>query len=561
MILKDILEAQDLSADTILLDNTFTIPHERAQYNLIRSKYKELSEKASDDFLHKYEKLETIDDLLDSAPVLFIESIEAVLTEILQDIISIGIYDIDKEKVIQTAFEGKFFDPFSDYFKDVTNSCNKIYHDFNIKRQSREQNYQYVGNWTSATIGGTIFDAWSNQLQADAMNLTESLAVAGVNAVLNAASAYEANKKLNNIFKSAAVKNGFIESIYASSFNLHLLLIDLVEASGNQNTIQGSVQNADAEKALAMFHNFSTLNLDHDKQVEFINMIFALDPYQEEYYKYLIKTLGDHDNSISDLGAFFTVNISSIKNELAKDFVKEHIGYSEKDVKQCRTDLNSFADFIGLKTLGGTQAMELIVAREEKLDLEFRTVDGIVFETRDEASLAKEELAEITEIMKQISAPGKDATLSYERDLFQKRDTIDSTYQTQVKESYLKQLDDMDQKFDLQFRKISLIKTTETREEAAKEKAYLFVKAQKLINSDDVKQAYTELEESFLPEVGISLDEAVKATDYLKNIQSEIENGVSQEGFENKKIGIFGDQSINQVAGKAKKGLKGLFKK
>ena len=61
--------------------------------------------------------------------------------------------------------------------------------------------------------------------------------------------------------------------------------------------------------------------------------------------------------------------------------------------------------------------------------------------------------------------------------------------------------------------------------------------------------------------MGITISDAVKATDYLNKIQGEIENGVSQEGFQNLKIGFMGDQSVNDMAKKASKGLKGLFKK
>ncbi|MGI6109664.1 MAG: hypothetical protein ACOYB8_07480 [Eubacteriaceae bacterium] len=569
MQLNEILNVQDLSAETYLLDKTFVISHERAFYNSVRSKYKVLSENAVTKFTAKYASLKDINDLIDGAPQIFIESIDDVLNEILQDIISVGIYEIDKNKIIELAYQGKYFDDFSNYYSKVLNSCNSIYQDLNITKENRNQNLQNAGNWTVATIGGTLFDAWTNQLEVDSMNLTETLAVAGVNAILNSASEYAANNKLEGIFESPTVKNGFTESVYESCFSLHKLLIDFMESLSGQKQLPGAVSEEDKQRARAMFNNFSTLKLDVDKQQDFINRIFTLDPYEPDYYSYMICHYGDQDQSISDLAKFFTVNTDGIKKDLLSQFVQEHSGTTEEDAAKCKQDLISYGKYLGLQSVYGTEAMGNIMARQKKLDLEFRTVDGIEFETRDDASHAREELKGITQFMQDIKPPLKDATLSYERNLLEQRAALDAAYQTAVKKKYLEQIDQLDEQFDKQFRNISLFKTAETREEAAREKAYHFVKTQNLLTLEDITTAYSNLENEFLPEVGITLEEAEKATAYLEQIKSEIEQGVPQEGLENKKISILGDQSINQLADKAKsqladkakKGFKGLFKK
>ena len=561
MRLNELLNAKDFTTETYLLNQPFTVTHDRALYNEIRSKYQVLSASAASKFAAGYEKFKTVDEMLDSTPSLFIDSISDVLNEILMDIISIGIYDIDKDKVVKVAFGGEYFNDFSDYFKSVLNSCDKIYRQYNVERESHNQNYQYAGNWSSVTIGGTLFDAWNNQIQADALNLTENLAVAGINAILDAASEASARSKLKDIFESPSIKSELVQSVYNSAFRLHFLLIDLVNSLTNVPSIPGVVSKEDSDRARAMFNNFATLVLDAEKQKEFIQLIFSLDPYQNDYYRFLIQKYGDSDHSISDLSSFFTVNTRGVKNELLTGYVQKHLGATENDAKQCYNELNGYAQTLGVDSLDGTEALQIITSQQRKLDREFRTVDGVVFKTRDEAAAAKEEYGRILDFMKDVHKAQLDSDLTYEEHLLEQRAQLDSTFQTKIKDKYLKLIDDYDNEFDQQFRKVSFLKTAETREEAAKEKAYLFVKSKKCTTMEDIENAYSDLENEFLPGMGITISDAVKATDYLNKIQGEIENGVSQEGFQNLKIGFMGDQSVNDMAKKASKGLKGLFKK
>ena len=89
MRLNELLNAKDFTTETYLLNQPFTVTHDRALYNEIRSKYQVLSASAASKFAAGYEKFKTVDEMLDSTPSLFIDSISDVLNEILMDIISI----------------------------------------------------------------------------------------------------------------------------------------------------------------------------------------------------------------------------------------------------------------------------------------------------------------------------------------------------------------------------------------------------------------------------------------------------------------------------------------
>ena len=75
--------------------------------------------------------------------------------------------------------------------------------------------------------------------------------------------------------------------------------------------------------------------------------------------------------------------------------------------------------------------------------------------------------------------------------------------------------------FDEKFRKVSLIKTAATREEAAKERALKFVKSKTYNTVTDVNNVRNELAE-LLPELGITSEQATEANEYLTNTENKL---------------------------------------
>ena len=284
MDLKSIFEQENHGVGTTLMGYDFYISPERNIYNAIRKKYKDLALKAKDKFAKLYEELTDINDLLDNVPDAFIVSIEDALLEVLQDIISIDIYTIDKDKVVEMAFSGEYFDDFSNAFEKIYNEVAKIIAQVDNEKYARTLRKESRPRWTSATIGGNAINAWSNQIDAAGMNLVEGVAHSAVNAIGNLMTEIWADGELNKIYKSKIHKQNLIDSVYYSCFNLHYLLIEIVRRNSGVE-IGGTVSAADEQKSQAMFNNFISINLDEDKKAKFINDIFQYNPYNSEYYK------------------------------------------------------------------------------------------------------------------------------------------------------------------------------------------------------------------------------------------------------------------------------------
>ena len=113
MDLNAILKQENHSVNVSLFGYDFYISPERNVYNVIRNKYKGLAISAKEKFEKLSTELTDINDLLNSVPSGFVVSMEDALLELLQDIISLDIYTIDKDAVIEMAFNGDYFNHFS----------------------------------------------------------------------------------------------------------------------------------------------------------------------------------------------------------------------------------------------------------------------------------------------------------------------------------------------------------------------------------------------------------------------------------------------------------------
>ncbi len=543
MDLKIILEKENRGVDTKLLGYDFHISSERNIYNAIRSKYKKLALNAKDKFEKMNGELADISDLLDNAPDAFIVAIEDAILELLQDIISVDIYTIDKDSIVEMAFNGEYFDEFSASYNVFNSKANAIIQEVNDEAYARQLRKESRPRWTSATIGGNAINAWSHQLDAVGMNLIEGAAHSAFNAIGNALTRMWAEEELKKLFNSEHLRQDMVDSVYDSCFNLHLLLLEIVRKYSKID-IGGVVSQDDTQKAQAMFNNFVSLNLDEDKKAKFINDIFQLNPYQRDFYKSLIEKFGDKSKEFESFSEFSGMNIFEIKNEILVDFVEQHLGETEEDAYKCKAKMEGLAEKIGLDSMLIVQANAILSQRLEELDLQYRTVDEIVFETREEADLAKEELLKIQEIMKTIHAPTKESTISYESELQEKRDKINQ-FRTAVKDKYLKKIDKYLEEFDKKFRGENFFSSGMTREEAGNEKALKYVKTLPVSTYEELDKA-RELLIAYLPEVGITVEQVTLANDYLNRCENSL-NTVDGVLFSTREEAAYGRQELNEI--------------
>ena len=210
--------------------------------------------------------------------------------------------------------------------------------------------------------------------------------------------------------------------------------------------------------------------------------------------------------------------LEKCKDDLALKFVKENQGSTEEDAKEAKAKLISYCAEIGLTADENRMCIKYIDRVLADFDLKYRTVDQVVCETREGADLAHSELEGIREFMRQISEPTSDSLLDYESGLLEKKKEFEEAFQSELKQKYLNQIEKYLTDFDRKFCSVGLFKKVD-RKQAGRDRALKYVKKLDCSSPDKVAEAYRMLEE-FLPKVGITLEEAVEAVQYLEKKKS-----------------------------------------
>ena len=518
MDLKTIFETENHDVNVTLCGKPYTISAERNIYNAIRIKYDALADKALEQFKTKFEGLNNIEELVEKVPGLFIEACEEPLLEIVSDIISIDIYTVDKDTIIEKAFEGDYFDPFLKEYSKYESQYNSIISELEGAEYAREQRKQNRSRWQSTTIGGDAITAWSNQLETASMNAAEGLAHSVFNAIGNSMDRAEAKKKLKALFNNKNRKIELYISVNISCMNLYKLLINIVKKNSDMAINHMYPSDNDCSKAEAMFNNLAAIKLNKDKQEEFIRNILILNPYNSGYYKKIINDFGDEDKAFQTYGELHGIDMLRVKNVILCELVEENLGTTEDDAHKCQEMMEKRAEEINIDKQDITSGQILIDEQLKKLDEEYRTVENIMFATREEADCAREELVEIKKIMDTVKAPNSESTLSYETELLKTKKEIEG-FQTDIKNSYIKKLDSLLQDFEKSFCNVGW--KTLTRKEAGIERALIFAKKLPVGNYEELDESIQKLKD-YLPELGVDYEEATSTSDYFNSCERKL---------------------------------------
>ena len=472
MDISEILSQKQKEVAMPLQGKEFIISADRNSYNEIYKKYNALALLARDKFKKIDKEFTDIEDLLMNAEDAFIVCIEDTLLEVIRDLISLDIYDIDKENILNKAIEGHYLSSFAKKFEIIKVIYAGIVGKLESEKKRREHRKQNRGRWQSATFGGTATDAWSNQLNSEMMNGVELIAHSVYNAIANEFSKSEANKQCVALFRQKETRENLINSVYDACFQLHALLIQLME-SHLKLKVKGAVSQSEVSKARAMFNNLFSVTMEEDKRVRVIHEIFQLDPYVKEYYEGMIDRFGDQNRELEYLAQFFGFDMWKYKKTSAEELVKNSLGETEESAAKCKEGLEKLIVFLGIDVSSVKNAMDIVNHQITKLDQAFRTVEHHTYETREEAVLAREEKLKLEKIFLKINPPSIGETLDYEQKLLEIKDLMDKQFKTKIKEPYEQKVKRYLEKFDVEFRSVQGMKATkrvlfETRGEAVK---------------------------------------------------------------------------------------------
>lgn len=242
--------------------------------------------------------------------------------------------------------------------------------------------------------------------------------------------------------------------------------------------------------------------------------------------------LADFEDKFCTVGLFKKLSRLEAGQHRALKYAKAKQIITIEDADKAKEDLMNMLPNFGLDEKQAYESIFYIVGKKkeitDRLDLEYRTVDGFVCETRESADLAREEVNEIHEFMKNIVPPTKESLIDYEEELLAQKQEFESTFQSDLKKKYLAQMDKYLKDFEGYFCNIGFMKTVD-RDTAARERAMKFAKACKITSKEDAEKFCAELKE-FLPKLGLTEEEGSDAIKYIMDKGEKAEN----------KSGLFG---------------------
>lgn len=522
-----------------------TISKERNIYNELKKYYKPLANAAVENFKSCYNTYEDCYDILNKAPIDFQSSIAVIIDDIKNSLINLGHYDWDYDTIYEYTVRIGCLEAFNERLDALAEQVISINNDVELQKQYRQQRKDNRGRWQGATFGGNAINAVSHQMDIAAMNMASGAAHSIANAAGNFLTELQAESDLNDLFEDEEIKEILINGVYISAFSMLTVYIKLIGADYDW----GMVGNDSSNKAQRLINNLQSGSISEENIPNICKEIIALDPYNSKIYEYMFEKYGD-DGSLSAIADYFDISsFADKKDEFALEYVKKHQGETEEDAIKAKELLIEYCKSIKLNICDDLECIKYINSVIAEFDLKYRTVDEVVCETREGADFSREELPIITEFMKDISPLNSEPLLPYEKNLLAKREEFENLFSSEVSKKYLGIINDYLDKFDKEFCRTKIFSSVD-RHQAARDRALRYAKGLKYSTMEDYEESYKKLEKFIEPNLGITLDEAVEAKQYLEKKKAKLERGslIDMDNISN---------SLNDIGG----ALKGLFGK
>ncbi|MDR1674351.1 MAG: hypothetical protein LBR54_02740 [Oscillospiraceae bacterium] len=326
--LKEIMREYNTSVSLPFLGHTLTVSAERNIYNEMCKKYSDLTITAVAKFGEFNAGFIDLNDLISTARSKFLISINEMLTEISCDAVSIGVHNLDSGAIIEDCFRMGHFEAFTKIL-DAYKSCSDgAEMRIHISNRKNSGGYQAVIPIESAS---------------DMIGYEIGSAVG--EAIGDAIETGEINKAKKAIFKDESLRNELVNGVLQSCNCLEKNVMCIISKNSNLR-LSGWSTVAESQKADAVFNNVMTLNLSESQKKQFAFEAITLEPFNPQYYAGFLEkfdALGNDGIEILNVAVFFN------------------------------------SDWAAKQTL-------------KKIDLEYRTVQGVVLETRELADAARNDL-------------------------------------------------------------------------------------------------------------------------------------------------------------------------
>lgn len=425
------------------LNTKIEIAEDRLKYNEMRQLFNKLAIEAQSEFRKMYSQNKDMDSVIrnvaEQGATIFI----SVLTKnVMPMIVGMGVYNIDEE----TFLKEYYFTLNNNYtFDDAVFKLSDAYFEIVMDKATldayrvarRESRGRFVGG------GFGVSGAAKGILLAGAGNMITGGLHRVANGVGGMISSIKTEGKKLKLFNNPEVLDTLCIELYASVFRLHLayynFLIDNFEAVDMR-----PVTTSESQQAIAILKNVQSNRVEEDKVPYLLAEAIQLDPYKFDIYKELIIRYGDNDLGLAELGQLFGFDAVSFKESLLDAFSRECSIITKQLALKSRYEFKKYQEYLGvekhefldgidkvindfnlkeiesstnfsskvevkkslerineeckIETEYKIQLIEKLNRRLNELELESRTLDGIVYSSEDQANKARREKDQLLKI-------------------------------------------------------------------------------------------------------------------------------------------------------------------
>ena len=366
-------------------------------YNQFRKTFIEQADMAKLCFSKLYNQNQSLDDVIKKVPEQAEASLNQVVDFCVKTLIEHDILMIDNITFRERypAYQELWVEPYMKVFD--------LYAEIVLDQKTLDEYRVYRRQSRSRWIGGGfgLSGALKGAATAGVLNIISGAGHMVFNGVGKIVSTISTISQKSKIFNDPEVYKSISQGIWASAFSLHIALIDALAESGKAlDAKEGIISKEASKQAAAILNNVSLIASADEKKRVLLQALF-LDPYQENWYYIALQEFGDHDGQLENLAQYFGISvIYQEKQRIIEDYLKTLPLDTETQALEAQEKLHEKERELHFS--GKTEQGEIIRHAVQSFDQDYRTVDSIIFSSREEADVARTELALIESIEKQI---------------------------------------------------------------------------------------------------------------------------------------------------------------
>jgi hypothetical protein len=367
-----------------IFNSAYTLTDGTANYASLREAYEVLAVEARDEFKRGYFSLfSSIDEIFLKWGSITEGLIDKSIEMAMQSLVDLEVYELSKSN-----FVFKYFSRY-DSRDSTLEWLQGVYVDSMSSFVSEEQRIAAGNSGGGGIIGGGfgVEGAVKGIAIATAANVAIG-AVQGLGRIIaESGNASAANKKKKELFKSSEVIERLSECLFVSVFAVHFAILDAVNDLCKERNPFAPPENGSIAKAQGIFENCKEGRIQELKQKEAMLAAIFMNPYDRGLYLYFLHKFGDAEGELNE---FYSVHKLGDLKEIKKAALASLIEAEDTSTPELcdgvleKAKIN--AEFLGYDSI---ELLADIKNRRERLDVQRKTFEGVVYSSVDEVETAK----------------------------------------------------------------------------------------------------------------------------------------------------------------------------